>query len=236
MSCLILCAMLLASETVPGQLLESGYSNDDGVIRVSVFIDLSKEKNIKFPEGTALLRASRLLHKACPELPDKYNVTGRVLTNSHNRVEKTYYYVVEYDPQSIEAVVEQAAIDAEKAREAELFAAEKTAEEKTAAESHENEAMPKGALCANGSRSNIVSTNVVVQVNVSATNDAASATNTAAAYSGAESAKTCHPAIKLVDLTVRDIKEKMVKPKVSEKNGFKQVDVDSFDGIDPLEE
>lgn len=345
MSRLITCALLFAALAVMGRPFESGYSNDNGVIRVSVFIDLSKEKKIKFPEGTAMLRANRLLHKACPELPAKYSVTGRVLTNSHNRVEKTYSYVVEYDPQSIDAVVKQAAIDAEKAREAARLAAEKAAAEKLAAEkaaaekaaaeklaaekaaaekaaaekvaaekaaaekaaaekvaaeklaaekataeklakenaAAENQTEEKAAaekqtaeqqslqevdivgktggkslnydaVKTNGTANveNLI-TNTTVQSsggcahepkmsvasaleNTSACEADACGTNAPPVKTEAEPGKTEASPVRLTDMTVKDIKEKMVKPKVTEKNGFKQIDVDSFGGIDPMEE
>ena len=183
MNRLILCLLLLAAESVMGRSVpENGYSDDNGVIRVSIFIDLAKEKNIKFPEGTAMLRANRLLQKACPRLPAKYSVAGRVLTNSHNRVEKIYSYVVEYDSQSIDDAIKQSEADAEKAREAERIAAEKAVAEKKAVE-HDARGL----------------------------------------------------SVLLDDITVRDIEDKNVKPKVMEKNGFKKVDIDSFGGIDPME-
>lgn len=293
MNRLILCALLLAAGAVMGRSIpESGYSNDNGVIRVSVFIDLAKEKSIKHPEGTAMLRANRLLHKACPKLPGKYSVTGRVLTNSHNRVEKTYSYVVEYDSPSIDAVVAQAEIDAEKAREAESRALEKAAAEKAAAEKlavekicQETNAVEKldveraqtnmvhaaltkesdvisnstHAVKCDAAKTNDVAvvqdcaTNTSTQrvefcsceTKTSATNapisvcvheDKESVANEPAVKVKERSEKSSLPSIQLKDLTVKDIKEKMVKPKVTEKNGFKQVDVDSFGGIDPMEE
>lgn len=270
MSRLITCALLLAALAVMGRPFESGYSNDNGVIRVSVFIDLSKEGKIKFPEGTAMLRANRLLHKACPELPAKYSVTGRVLTNSHNRVEKTYSYVVEYDPQSIDAVVKQAAIDAEKAREAARLAAEKLAAEKAAAKklAAEQQSLQEvdtvgktgdkspdyGAAKTNGTADvqNLVTNTTVQSSGVCAdepkTNNItgvsekmgaceadACVTNAPSVKTEAGPGKTVASPVRLTDMTVKDIKEKMVKPKVTEKNGFKQIDVDSFGGIDPME-
>ena len=282
MSRLILCTLLLAASVAMGRTLESGYSNDNGVIRVSVFMDLSKEKNVKFPEGTAMLRASRLLHKACPELPAKYNVVGRVLTNSHNRVEKTYSYVVEYDPVSVDAVIKQAAEDAAKVREVERLAAERTTAEKVSAEkvAEENSALnvketnevvvvvtdgsnagsnidhvdehdadkvngsinlqnsttnlvvPSVDSCVRETKASITSMPMEVRANAVVVN----ATNAPVDMVDTKPEKTDSSTVHLKELTVKDIKDKMIKPKVTEKNGFKQVDVDSFGGIDPMEE
>ena len=293
MSRLILCTLLLAAEAVVGRSVpESGYSNDNGIVRVSVFMDLSKEKNLKFPEGTAMLRANRLLRKARPDLPSKYSVTGRVLTNSHNRVEKIYTYVVEYDPQSIDAVVSQAAIDAEKAREAERKARERAAAEKAAAEklavevagqktntveklgaestptnvTHVAETKESNVISnvANAVKCDVGKTNNVAivqdcvtntrtqQVGVDLHGAKASVTNVLIAVHACEdkvsvtnkpvvkveegAVKSSSSQIRLKDMTVKDIKDKMVKPKVTDKNGFKQIDADSFGGIDPMEE
>ncbi len=277
MNRLILCMLLIAAESVMGRSIpESGYSNDNGIVRVSVFMDLSKEKNLKFPEGTAMLRANRLLRKARPDLPSKYSVTGRVLTNSHNRVEKIYTYVVEYDPQSIDAVVAQAAKDAEKAREAERKAREKAVAEKAAAEKLAAEVAGQKtntveklgaertptnvAHVAETKESNVVSNAAhAVKCDVEKTNNVAivqdcvtnttpqqvgvdlheakvSVTNKPVVKEEEDAVKSSSPPIRLKDMTVKDIKDKMVKPKVTEKNGFKQIDVDSFGGIDPMEE
>ena len=119
-----------------------------------------------------MLRANRLLHKACPELPGRYSVTGRVLTNSHNRVEKTYSYVVEYDPVAIDAVVKQAAVDAAKAREAERLAAEAREAERLAAE--KAAAAGDSNVCSNfasSAKCDVVTTNGIDAVQEPATND-----------------------------------------------------------------
>ena len=268
MNRLILCMLFFVAEAVMGRSVsESGYSNNNGVIRVAVFMDLIKEKNIKFPEGTAMLRANRLLHKACPELPDKYNVVGRVLTNSYNRVENIYSYVVEYDPQSINAVLKQVAIDAEKARETEHLAAEKNTRKKSKQEMNTVGGMGIGGVETNVTQmavtkdsSSVISnfahsvkrdviatndfsvvqqstTNIQIQsVEVSVCERNASVTNAPIVKAETKTEKVASPPVQLKDLTVKDIKEKMVRPKVTEKNGFKQIDIDSFGGIDPLEE
>ena len=241
MNRLILCVLLLTAESVMGRCVpESGYSGDNGVIRVSIFMDLAKEKNIKFPEGTAMLRANRLLHKACPRLPAKYSVAGRVLTNSHNRVEKIYSYVVEYDLQSIDDAVKQSEADAEKAREAERIATEKAVAEKKVAD---HETLGNIVEGKNGDARDVVRvqnqmTNAVALIANDGTRESvASISNSPVSKAVITNVpqKAQGSSVLLDDLTVRDIEDKIVKPKVTEKNGFKQVDIDSFGGIDPME-
>lgn len=260
----IMCMLLVAAGPVVGRSIpESGYSDDNGVVRVSVFMDLASEKNIKFPEGTAMLRANQLLHKACPNLPTKYSVAGRVVTNSHNRVEKTYSYVVEYDRMAIDAVVKQASIEAEKVKEDERIAAENAVGEKACAEKSTYEILEKGKIdatnraepgqtncivvCQNSAtnnvalpqcvcKGNVTSPGTNITANANGQGDAGSITNETSWKVQAVEKVVASPTVQLKDLTVKDIADKLPEPKITEKNGFKQIDDDSFGGIDPMEE
>ena len=113
---------------------ESGFEVlDDGTVKVSVYLDLAKVRDMRRSEGTAMVKAHELLRKARPDLPPRYVVNGKVLLNSKNRQTGVYSYIVEYSSDSMASVIRRAEEDArraaEEAEKARLEAERKAAEE-----------------------------------------------------------------------------------------------------------
>lgn len=79
----------------------SGVETVDGIVRVSVFIDVPFE-GIKRPEGTAMLRTKGWLRKTFPDLPREFSISGRVTTNGFDEDERVYRYCTEYWLKDIE--------------------------------------------------------------------------------------------------------------------------------------
>ena len=136
--------------------------------------------------------------------------------------------------------VKQSEADAEKAREVERIAAEKAVAEKKVAEQETLRNIVEGK---NGDARDVVrvqhqmTNGVALIANDGTRESVASISNSpvSKAVTTNVSQKAQGSSVLLDDLTVRDIEDKIVKPKVTEKNGFKQVDIDSFGGIDPME-
>lgn len=84
----------------------SGVAESDGIVRVSVFIDVLAER-IRLPEATAMLRTKAWLRKTYPELPKDFNVNGRIVENEFDDDERVYSYVSEYDKAAILKAVER---------------------------------------------------------------------------------------------------------------------------------
>ena len=164
---------------------------------------------------------------------------------------------------AIAAVVKQASIEAEKVKEHERIAAENAVGEKACAEKSTYGISEKGKLdatnrsepgqtncivaCQNSATNNVALPQCVCEDNVTSpdTNitasangqgDAGSITNEASWKVQAVEKVVASPTVQLKDLTVKDIADKLPEPKITEKNGFKQIDDDSFGGIDPMEE
>lgn len=73
----------------------SGVETDGNIVRVSVFIDVPFEE-IKYPEGTAMLRTKNWLRKSFPGLPEQFSVNGRVVENGFDDDDRVYRYRTEY--------------------------------------------------------------------------------------------------------------------------------------------
>ena len=84
----------------------SGVAEADGIVRVSVYIDVLAER-IRLPEATAMLRTKAWLRKTYPELPKNFNVHGRIVENEFDDDERVYTYVSEYDKAAILEAVER---------------------------------------------------------------------------------------------------------------------------------
>jgi len=84
----------------------SGVAEADGIVRVSVYIDVLAER-IRLPEATAMLRTKAWLRKTYPELPKDFNVNGRIVENEFDDDERVYSYVSEYDKAAILEAVER---------------------------------------------------------------------------------------------------------------------------------
>ena len=84
----------------------SGVAEADGIVRVSVYIDVLAER-IRLPEATAMLRTKAWLRKTYPELPKNFNVRGRIVENEFDDDERVYSYVSEYDKAAILEAVER---------------------------------------------------------------------------------------------------------------------------------
>ena len=82
----------------------SGVETDGKIVRVSVFIDVPFEE-IKYPEGTAMLRTKNWLRKSFPELPDQFSVNGRVVENGFDDDDRVYRYRMEYDLEDIKRLL-----------------------------------------------------------------------------------------------------------------------------------
>lgn len=82
----------------------SGVETDGNIVRVSVFIDVPFEE-IKYPEGTAMLRTKNWLRKSFPELPDQFSVNGRVVENGFDDDDRVYRYRTEYDLEDIKRML-----------------------------------------------------------------------------------------------------------------------------------
>lgn len=74
---------------------DSGVETDGKIVRVSVFIDVPFEE-IKYPEGTAMLRTKNWLRKSFPGLPEQFSVNGRVVENGFDDDDRVYRYRTEY--------------------------------------------------------------------------------------------------------------------------------------------
>lgn len=84
----------------------SGVAEADGIVRVSVYIDVLAER-IRLPEATAMLRTKAWLRKTYPELPKNFNVHGRIVEKEFDDDERVYTYVSEYDKTAILEAVER---------------------------------------------------------------------------------------------------------------------------------
>ncbi len=84
----------------------SGVAEADGIVRVSIFIDVLAER-VRLPEATAMLRTKAWLRKTFPELPKNFNVNGRIVENEFDDDERVYTYVSEYDKAAILKAVER---------------------------------------------------------------------------------------------------------------------------------
>ena len=103
-------AAVVEEKTVKEEMVSiappSGVAEADGIVRVSVYIDVLAER-IRLPEATAMLRTKAWLRKTYPELPKKFNVNGRIVENEFDDDERVYSYISEYDKTAILEAVER---------------------------------------------------------------------------------------------------------------------------------
>lgn len=88
----------------------SGVETDGNIVRVSVFIDVPFEE-IKYPEGTAMLRTKSWLRKSFPELPDQFSLNGRVIENGFDDEDRVYRYKTEYRLSDIRQLIPSKSAD-----------------------------------------------------------------------------------------------------------------------------